>query len=128
MNPFTGSIDRKTFLVWNIALSLIYYAVRVGFNSTSVLIVFSIISLLLAVLLTIRRMQNTGLNMWLLLAVFLPVADIVLLIALFFIPPKKSDPTFRKPAASLGFKLLIGLTVLAFIVLMFIMIGSKFSG
>ena len=127
MNPFTTSIDRKGYLIWNVALAIIYYVVHVGFNSNSALIVYYGVSLLLYILLVGRRVQNTGLNMWLLLAVLLPIANIILLVALFFIPPSNA-PNLNKPGTSLGFKTIIGLVVSAFIIIMPIMIGSKFIG
>ena|ERR1700722_7808649 len=122
MNPFTGSIDRKSYLIWNIALSLIYYALRSSFNSAPVLIVYAVASLLLCLLLVVRRLQNTGLNMWLLLAILLPLANIIFLISLFFIPPKTSTATSNKTGASRGFKITIGIVISVFLI-MCIIIG-----
>jgi uncharacterized membrane protein YhaH (DUF805 family) len=117
VNPFTGSIDRKNFLIWNIALSLIYYVIRIGFNSTTVLNAYFVISLLLVLLLVARRLQNTGLNMWLLLAILLPLANILFLIALFFIPPQSPTTAVNKPGASRGFKVTIGIIIAVFLIM-----------
>ena len=96
MNPFTGSIDRKAYLIWNVAYILVYYAVNFAFKSVSaILIAFYIVTALVALLLVVRRLQNTGLNMWLLLALLLPIANLILIVALFFIPPKK--PVMQSP-------------------------------
>ena len=117
MNPFTGSIDRKSYLIWSIALSLIYCAIRFSFNSTPVLIVYLGVSLLLSLLLVVRRLQNTGLNMWLLLTLLLPLANIIFLIALFFIPPQTSTAVSNKAGASHGFKITIGVIVSLFLIM-----------
>lgn len=117
MNPFTGSIDRKSYLVWVVALSLLYYAIRLSLSSDLALIVYGVVSLFLSILLVVRRLQNTGLNMWLLLALLLPLANIIFLIALFFIPPQTAAAASSKPGASRGFKITIGIILAAFLIM-----------
>lgn len=117
MNPFTSSIDRKGYLIWNIAVAVVYYIIHFGFNSDTILIVYYGSSLLLYLLLVVRRLQSTGLNMWLLLALLLPLANILLLIALFFIPPSQSTAAQGSLGPSQGFKVTIGVIVTLFLIL-----------
>lgn len=88
MNPFTGTIDRKGYIIWNVGFTVIYYILLLALKSAPVVIVLSIIALPLGILLTVRRLQNAGLNMLLLLILLVPFVNFALLIALFFIPPK----------------------------------------
>jgi hypothetical protein len=71
-------------------------------------------------------MQDTGLNMWLLLAILLPIANVILLLTLFFIPPNCREPVLGTANVNLGFKTIFGLVFALFIIIMLIMIGPKF--
>jgi hypothetical protein len=55
--------------------------------------------------------------MWLLLAILLPLANILFLIALFFIPPQSPATTGNKPGASRGFKITIGVIIAVFLIM-----------
>jgi hypothetical protein len=116
VNPFTGGLNRKGYLVWNIAITVVYYGIHFSFNSDSALIIYYIAAAILGLLLVIRRLQNTGLNMLLLLALLLPFANIALVVALFFIPPSHSAPGVSKPGASRGFKIMMSIALLLFII------------
>lgn len=125
MNPFTGSINRKTFLIWNIALTIVYYLIYFFLNSAKVLVAYYVIAGIFGLLLIVRRMQNTGLNMLLLLSLLLPVANIIFLISLFFIPPRQASPNLSglntaapvTSAASKGFKIAMGIVLGVFLLI-----------
>lgn len=117
MNPFTSSIDRKGYLVWNIGLSLIYYLIRFSLHSNQALIVYYVFALIIGILIVVRRLQNAGLNMLLLLSLLLPLANIIFLIALFFIPPGASTAAPSQAGASRGFKVTIGVILALFLML-----------
>jgi uncharacterized membrane protein YhaH (DUF805 family) len=117
MNPFSGSINRKGYLVWNIALSLIFYLIRFSLHSKSALTIYYVFALIIGTLLIVRRLQSTGLNMWLLLCLLLPIANLIFLIALFFIPPRSNTAAPSQTGASRGFKITIGIIITLFLML-----------
>lgn len=124
-NPFTGSIDRKAFLIWNIALTVVYYLINFSVGSGKAIVVYYVVAVILGLLLAVRRLQNTGLNMLLLLALLLPIANIIFLISLFFIPPRKISPspngsnaaTPNTQPASRGFKIAMGIVLGIFLLI-----------
>lgn len=125
VNPFTGSINRKTFLIWNIALTIVYYLILFSLNSAKALITYYVIGGIFGLLLVVRRLQNTGLNMLLLLSLLLPLANIIFLISLFFIPPRHTSPNLSglntaapgTSAASKGFKIAMGIVLGVFLLI-----------
>ncbi len=125
VNPFTGSINRKTFLIWNIALTIVYYLIHFSLNSAKALITYYVIAGIFGLLLIVRRLQNTGLNMLLLLSLLLPLANIIFIISLFFIPPRQTSPNLSgintavsgTSAASTGFKIAMGIVLGVFLLI-----------
>jgi uncharacterized membrane protein YhaH (DUF805 family) len=125
MNPFTGSINRKSYLIWNVGLTIVYCLIHFSLNSAKALVAYYVIAGIFGLLLIVRRLQNTGLNMLLLLSLLLPLANIIFLISLFFIPPRQTSPNLSgintagpsTSTASNGFKIAMGIVLGVFLLI-----------
>lgn len=105
MNPFIGSLNRVGFLIWNILLfawvigfGLLIDATKsqhVGVYWLSLRIIWGLVLVVISILVFFRRLQNTGLSLWLAIIAIIPFVSSIFWLALFFIPPKQqtSDST-----------------------------------
>jgi uncharacterized membrane protein YhaH (DUF805 family) len=99
MNPFTGSINRQGFLLWNalfffwvLGFGLLIDATKAHHSGVYWLpfrLGWFLILAIVSILVLIRRLQNAGLSLWLALLELLPFIGLIFWIALFFIPPIK---------------------------------------
>jgi uncharacterized membrane protein YhaH (DUF805 family) len=99
MNTAVGSLDRRGYLVWNSILVLVAIffgsiidatkAHHTGVYWTLLRIVFSVLFVLVFVIAVVRRLNNVGWNVWLVLVSLVPIVGQLFWLTLFFVPPKK---------------------------------------
>jgi uncharacterized membrane protein YhaH (DUF805 family) len=110
MNPFTGSLNRVGYLVWSILLILWVIGFGVLIDATKAQhvgvywlgfrILWMLVLIALSLLVPMRRIQNAGLSLWLVLVMIVPFASMIFWFALFFIPPGNHEvisPTASGP-------------------------------
>lgn len=100
MSPFTGQLNRVGYLVWNVCVVGGGVATALLINSVTdprladtylapLRVVLMIVFTALALLLTVRRLQNVGLSGWLAIPIaVVPFLGMLFWLALFFIPSK----------------------------------------
>jgi uncharacterized membrane protein YhaH (DUF805 family) len=99
MDTSVGSLDRRGYLIWNSILVLIAIlfgsvidatkAHHAGAYWTALRVAFSVLFVVVFVVAVVRRLNNAGLNMWLVLVSLVPIVGQLFWLALFFVPPKK---------------------------------------
>lgn len=94
MNPFTGKLNRIGFLIWSILLVPIFSftaLLSLGASlseepgSSDLFLVIAVAGFILYMVVVMRRLQDTGLSLFLMiLFVFMPITSVIL----FFLPSR----------------------------------------
>ncbi len=88
---YQGKADRPTFWYFVLCNFIVQFVIALIFNILGLPIVATIISLAFvcpSVCLAIRRMRDTGLSPWLVIGMFIPLVNLVVLVLL-ALPSKK---------------------------------------
>ena len=81
-------VGRLVFFIGSTVLGVISMPIQVGTVSVSPLwMTAAVIALTCGIVLTVQRARNIGWNLRLLIGMFIPIANLVLWIALFALPP-----------------------------------------
>ena len=100
VNPFTRTLSRRSFLVWEVLLTLLWYLSVswsmqrdsvTGIQNQIYLFIIGVV-VVLSLVVVIRRAQNAGIPI-LIIPVFIIFAPLVLI--LFFIPTSKNNKPVR---------------------------------
>ena len=101
MNPFTGSLNRLGFVLWNVVaiLPLLIFSIsldssrsNIGPYGLPISILFMIFLAAVVTLAVIKRNQNAGLNSWYVLLILIPYINALYWVILLFLPPKEKVP------------------------------------